>query len=163
MAWPKRENMVRGALIYAAGDTAAALLTGQFLWQRVLGMALIGGTLYAWEIPAWFAWIERRTSGQAGWRNAVMRTGYALAYFNPLWIARHLLFLAVFRGRAGDIDGGLLWTGMVSFGVNIPISAGANFVIQNWVSLRFRFVASAAFSGLMAVYYAMSAVWFGGR
>ncbi|MBU6122913.1 hypothetical protein [Hymenobacter siberiensis] len=47
-------NHVRGFLIYAAGDTAAALLLHQFSWLRLLGMALVGGLLYSTEVPAYF-------------------------------------------------------------------------------------------------------------
>jgi hypothetical protein len=36
----------------------------------------------------------------------------------------------------------------------------ANYVIQNKISLQWRFLASAIFSGLMAVYYALSELFF---
>jgi hypothetical protein len=43
-----------------------------------------------------------------------------------------------------------------SFLVNIPISFVANYIIQNRIKFDWRFVASAIFSGAMAIYYAYS-------
>ena len=152
--------MLRGGLIYTAGDTAAALLTGAFSPARTLGILLVGATVYAFEIPNYFRWIDRRVTGATGPGAAIRRTGLAMLYFNPLWIARHLLFIRLFSGQFNQIGWPLLHTGLTSFLVNIPISLTANYLIQNRVPLRWRFVASAAFSALMAVYYALSAVWF---
>jgi len=45
---------------------------------------------------------------------------------------------------------------MLSFVANIPISFVANYLIQNKFKLPWRFMASAIFSALMAIYYAMS-------
>ncbi len=90
------------------------------------------------------------------------RTGLALLYFNPLWIARHLLFIALLTGNTSSIGWGLLRLGAISFAVNIPVAFTANFLIQNMVPLRWRFFSSAVFSSLMAVYYALSGTIFGG-
>ncbi len=46
-----------------------------------------------------------------------------------------------------------------SFLINAPASLLVNYYIQNKVSAEWRFVASAIFSGVMAVYYAVSATW----
>ncbi len=155
---PLAHPRLRGALIYGGGDALAAWILGAFSPARCLGMTAVGALLYAWEIPAWFAWIDRRTAGRAGaaWR----RTGLALLYFNPLWIARHLLFILVFSGRAADIRWDVLGAGLQSFLVNAPVSLTANFLIQNRAPLRWRFTASALFSAAMAVFYACSEVWF---
>lgn len=156
-----RRDVANGALIYAAGDTVAALILGQFSPGRLLGMMLVGATIYAWEIPNYFRWIDHRTEGMPrGMRFALARTGLALLYFNPLWIARHLLFIAIFSGRWSTVHWGLLHTALLSWLFNIPLSAVGNAVIQVALPFRWRFVGSAVFSGLMAVYYALSGVWF---
>ncbi len=88
------------------------------------------------------------------------RTLMAMLYFNPLWIARHLLFIKLFTGRVEEINPGLLVVASWSFLVNIPVSLAANYLIQNHVKMKWRFLASAVFSSLMAVYYALSSVIF---
>jgi len=55
----------------------------------------------------------------------------------------------------------LLNIAFLSFAVNIPISFFANFIIQTKTKLHWRFVASATFSALMAIYYALSETIFG--
>lgn len=155
-------DVLRGVLIYSAGDTAASLILSCFSPWRLLGMMVIGGTVYAFEIPNWFRWIDIRTSALSGKRAALARTGLAILYFNPFWIARHLLFISLISGDISDVGWGLLRLGAVSFIVNAPIAFTANYLIQNRVPLRFRFAASATFSSLMAVYYALSATLFEG-
>lgn len=157
----KPSDILRGVLIYSAGDTAASLILSEFSLWRLLGMMAIGGTIYAFEIPNYFRWIDSRAAGQSGFRSSLHRTGLALAYFNPVWIARHLLFIAVVSGRWDQIDWNLLRLGLLSFSVNIPFTAGANYLIQNKLPLGWRFFASAVFSSLMAVYYALSRMLFG--
>lgn len=155
-------DILRGLLIYPAGDTVASLILSEFSPVRLLGMMVIGATVYAFEIPNWFAWIDHRTRGLNRLRGAMTRTGLALLYFNPLWIARHLLFIALLTGDTSSIGWGLLRLGAISFAVNVPVAFTANFLIQNLVPLRWRFFASAVFSSLMAVYYALSRTIFGG-
>jgi len=160
----ERRDVLNGAVIYAAGDTVAAAILGQLSVTRLLGMMLVGATVYALEIPNYFRWIDRRSEGMPrGLRFAAARTGLALLYFNPLWIARHLLFIAFFSGRWHTIGWGLLHTAFLSWLFNVPLSAIGNAVIQVALPFRWRFVGSAIFSGLMAVYYALSGVWFGAR
>lgn len=153
-----KANVIRGILIYSSGDTVAALLLGQFMWSRLAGLALVAATVYAFEIPNYFNWIDRKTA--AARFPATSRTALALLYFNPLWITRHLLFIKIFSRQWHAITWGLLQTGLISFLVNIPISALANYIIQNRIPLKWRFTASAVFSALMAIYYAVSAVVF---
>lgn len=159
-----RTNIVRGVCVYTLGDTAAMLILGQFSlgqfsWLRMLGVACIGGGLYALEIPAYFAWIARKTALLQGWRNALAKTALAWLYFNPFWIARHLLFLKLLSRQAIDWTGleALLHTAWWSFVGSIPISLAGNYVIQNVLPERHRFFGSAVFSGLTAIYYALSA------
>jgi hypothetical protein len=155
-----KANILRGMAVYAAGDAIAMVILGKFALLRMLGMMLLGGTVYAMEIPAYFAWISRKTSSVLGWRGQVLRAVLAWCYFNPLWIARHLAFAKVFSGAWSEISSALLLVALNSFLWSIPISFAGNFIIQNFVPERHRFLASAVFSGLNAIYYALSAVWF---
>lgn len=156
-----RHNIRSGAIIYAAGDTIATLILGQFSPVRTLGMMLIGATIYAFEIPTCFHYIDKYTANmKRGLRHAFTRTILAFLYFNPLWIARHLLFITILNGDFSAINAGLLKTALISWMFNIPISITGNAIIQLKIPLRYRFIASAIFSGLMAIYFAMSGVWF---
>ena len=62
-------------------------------------MMLIGATVYAFEIPNYFDWIVKKTQFLNGIKATLVKTGLAIAYFNPLWIARHLLFIKLFSGQ----------------------------------------------------------------
>ncbi|MBT3190967.1 MAG: hypothetical protein HN341_00270 [Verrucomicrobia bacterium] len=156
-----RRTALQGLLVYATGDTIATLILGQFMWSRLLGMMVVGSTLYAWEVPTVFRWIDRRTAAlPLGVGRSAYRTLLAVLYFNPLWIARHLLIIAIVCGNWDALQFGLLRTASLSWLVNIPISIVGNAVIQVWLPLRWRFFGSAIFSGLMAIYYALTGVWF---
>ena len=67
----------------------------------------------------------------------------------------------LFSGRPEAIDASLLTIGLTSFALNLPVALTANYLIQNRLPLRWRLTGSASFSALMAVYYALSEVWFG--
>ncbi len=155
-----KANILRGAIIYSSGDLIASILLGEFSIYRLIGMIVLGATLYALEIPNYFAWIEVKTKDISGIKKTLTKTGLAILYFNPLWIARHLLFIKLFSGNFNQIDLNLLKIAWFSFLVNIPISFVANYLIQNKVILNWRFLASAIFSALMAIYYALSEVIF---
>ncbi|MFK5889250.1 MAG: hypothetical protein QM486_00800 [Flavobacteriaceae bacterium] len=155
-----KNNILKGALIYATGDTIAAVILGEFNMMRLLGMMLIGATFYAFEIPNYFKWIETKTQNLKGLTYLLSKTGLAIAYFNPLWIARHLFFIKLFSGQFDALNWGLLSIALISFAVNIPISFIANFLIQTKTPLKWRFLASAIFSALMAIYYALSETLF---
>lgn len=152
---------VQGFLIYAAGDTAAALLLHQFSWLRLLGMALVGGLLYSTEVPAYFRWLDARVPVRpdGSQLRKTSRAALTLLYFNPLWIARHYVFLGVFGGTAETLSLALLPVAGRSFLLNAPVSLAANYYIQNRITTGRRFMASAVFSGVMAVSYALSAAW----
>ena len=154
-------NALRGMLIYGSGDTAAALILGEFSLSRMVGMLLVGAIIYAIEVPNWFHWIDKKVQDNRDWGSTLQRTGLALLYFNPLWIARHLLFIQLFAGHWQQIGWSLLSLGIYSFLVNIPITFIANYMIQNWLSFRWRFTASALFSACMALYYALAPLLFG--
>jgi len=151
-----KSNILKGALIYSAGDTIAAFLLDEFSIYRLLGMMFIGATIYAFEIPNYFAWIDRKTVRYNRIKKTLLKTGLAIAYFNPIWIWRHLLFIKIFSGNLDLVTIELFYIACISFLVNIPISFIANYIIQNRIQLRWRFLASALFSALMAIYYALS-------
>lgn len=117
---------------------------------------LIGATIYAFEIPNYFAWIDKKTINLNGIKKTLAKTSLAIAYFNPLWIFRHLAFIKLFSNNYEQINSGLLLIAFWSFLVNIPVSFVANYLIQNKVRLDWRFMASAIFSAIMAIYYALS-------
>ena len=148
-----KADIIRGLFIYAAGDTAAALLTCGFSITRLLGVMAVGGLIYSFEIPAWFSWLNLRFRG-------CKRTLMAVLYFNPLWIARHLCFISLFSGKTEDVSVNLLFIVIKGFAVNIPVVFAANYLIQNRISLKWRFLSSAVFSSLMAVYYPLCRVIF---
>lgn len=124
-------------------------------------MILVGATFYAFEIPNYFDWIVKKTEHQKGLKATLSKTGLAILYFNPLWIARHLLFIKLFSGQFELVGWNLLEIAFWSFLANILISFIANYVIQNQFILKWRFLASAIFSALMAIYYALSETFFG--
>jgi hypothetical protein len=152
-----KQNIIRGAVVYAIGDSIASTLMGQFSIIRLLGVALLGATLYAFETPNIFAWIDRVSKPESPFY-ALKKTGLAVLYFNPLWIARHLFILRLLSGL--PVSGGIFDIALESFTANIPVAFIANYVIQNRVPADKRFLASAIFSGLMAIYYALSEVIF---
>jgi len=119
-------------------------------------MMLIGATVYAFEIPNYFDWIVKKSEHLKGLKATLTKTGLAILYFNPLWIARHLLFIKLFSGKLEAIGWNLLEIAFWSFLANILISFIANYIIQNRFKLKWRFLASAIFSALMAIYYALS-------
>jgi hypothetical protein len=153
-----KTELIKGALLFGLFDTIAAVILGEFSWLRMCGMAAVGGSFYAIEIPSYFAWLEQRSSHMTAQRRAWFKSLMAVAYFNPLWIARHMCFIYLFNGQS--IDASVLNTAWQSFIYGMPVSAVFNYVIQNHISVRHRFLASSLFSGCMAIFYAVSAVYF---
>ena len=153
----KKANIFKGALIYSAGDSIAAFVLDEFSLYRLVGIMCVGATVYAFEIPNYFDWIVKKTQHLKGIKATLMKTGLAILYFNPLWIARHLLFINLFSGQVENINFSLLEIAFWSFLANIPISFVANYIIQNRFKIKWRFLGSAVFSAVMAIYYALSA------
>ena len=153
-----KKNIINGALIYAIGDTIAALLIHEFSWFRLLGMAIIGGTVYAFEIPNFYAWLEKRTENYPNPKKWLSKTLWATVYFNPLWIARHMLFILLLNLNFQGISWGIITIAFWSFLWSLPVTFLGNYLIQNQFSLKYRFIASSVFSGIMAVYYALSSL-----
>jgi hypothetical protein len=154
----KKVNVIKGAFVYSVFDAIASLTLGQFSWLRFFGIMIIGATIYSFEIPNYFAWIDVKCKKYQGHKRQIVKTLYALMYFNPLWIARHLLFIDLLTYGTADFN--LIQISLKSFIVNIPISLFANYFIQNKFKLSSRFIASALFSGVMAIYYAFSKTLF---
>lgn len=153
-AW---RDLLTGLLVYGSGDVVAALLTDQFSVQRCVGMASVGALLYGLEIPHYFRWVAQRAAHHPRGRAIAIRTGLAILYFNPLWVVRHLFFIALFSGQLHMVNAQLLAIAGQSFLSAIPITVSANLVIQNAIPLPFRFLASAVFSCGMAIYYPLIA------
>ncbi|MFC3193034.1 hypothetical protein ACFODZ_02155 [Marinicella sediminis] len=153
-----KSELIKGALLFGLFDTAAALMLGEFSWLRTFGMAAVGGTFYAIEIPSYFAWLEQRSQHMSQRQKALFKTGMAVVYFNPLWIARHMCFIYWLNGQT--IDLGVLHSAWQSFLYGMPVSAVFNYLIQNHIAIKHRFLASSLFSGCMAIFYAVSAVYF---
>lgn len=155
---PLTVMMALGAgLIYCGGDSAACLMTGQLSALRMLGVALLGATVYSVEIHYYFAWIRSRVLLPQSHPERIVRALLAVAWFNPLWISRHTFFLRGFSGELTDPGMNLLRMGLVSFALTLPISLAANYFIQNRVRPHRRLHASASYSAAMAVYYALMA------
>ncbi|NOQ16055.1 MAG: hypothetical protein GQ581_03265 [Methyloprofundus sp.] len=154
------KNAWIGGMVYALGDSVATLMTGDFQYPRMLGMLVLGGSLCAWEIPTYFQFLARRFDKPGYW-NAIKRTLLAAIFFNPLWIARHMIFIRVFSGRWQDIAFDILLIASQSFIYCFPISLVVNYINQNKVPLQWRFIVSSFYSALMAIYFALSEVLFG--
>lgn len=146
--------------MYGIGDSIATLIVNNFSWTRLLGVIVIGATIYALEIPNYFNWIETKINNKTPKKRAFQKTILALIYFNPFWIFRHLVLLKWFSNDFDFSYPGLLLISIYSFLINIPISIFGNFIIQNKISLKNRFLASGIFSALMAIYYALSETLF---
>lgn len=154
-----KANIIRGALIYCIGDTIATLISGDFNITRMLGIALMGGTIYAFEIPNFLLWLNDKDLGsslKAKWTRTILFT----LYFNPLWIARHVLLLELFSGNFERINWDLLSLGWDAFLYPLPIVIPANYIISNVIPYKWRFVGSTTFSGMMAIYYAVAPIIF---
>lgn len=151
----KWQDAATGALLFAAGDSIGSLISGDFLYQRMLGMMVLGGSLYAWEIPAYFAHLQRRFN-KPGYLNAFQRTLAAGLFFNPLWIARHMLFIKLFSGQWQTISLDILGLATLSFIYGFPFSMLVNYLIQNVIYLRWRFLVSSIYSALTVIYFALS-------
>jgi hypothetical protein len=156
------KNQVRGLIIYPLGDLIAQLILGEVNFYRTGIFAIVGCFIYSFEIGKWFGYLEKKI------KNPFLKTGLAVLYFNPLWIARHFLFIELalhpnlFTTGAGFLELliNAIQAGSRSFAGAILISFLANYLIQNRVPLKNRFLFSAVFSALMGIYYALSKVWF---
>jgi hypothetical protein len=164
----KTINLLIGWLLYPLGDLVGQLLLGKFEPERILVMTLVGGLLYRFEIPAWFRILDSVSIAgkKLTW---IGRTIGAMLYFNPLWIARHVLFiyLATHHFQIGsDFNSAIaviincLVVGLKSFVTNLPISVVGNLIIQTKLPVQYRFAGSATLSAIFAISYAIEYLLF---
>ncbi len=153
-----KTESIKGALTFGVFDTIAAIILGEFSWLRLVGMSLIGATVYAIEIPSFFAWIQDKSGAMSPIKGNWYKTLMTVIYFNPLWIARHMCFIYLLNQQA--ITWGVLGAAWQSFIYGMPVSVVVNYLIQNKVPMNHRFLVSSLFSGCMAIFYAVSAVIF---
>lgn len=149
----QKRHLITGFLVYGSGDLVASLLTHDFSFGRVLGMSCVGALWYGLEIPHYFRWLDQRSARPFIIPDAVLRPLLATLYFNPLWVARHLMLIMLFSGDGENISWDIFDTAVQLFLNAMPLALVANVVIQNVVPLSQRFLASALFSCFMAVFY----------
>lgn len=154
MAGIRWQDAVTGATLFALGDSIGTLISGDYLYQRMLGMMVLGGTLYAWEIPNYFQHLQRRFN-KPGYLNAFQRALAAGLFFNPLWIARHMLFIILFTGQWQTLSFDILVIASWAFIYGFPFSFLVNYMIQNVITMRWRFLVSSLYSAITVVYYAL--------
>nr|VFK34752.1 MAG: hypothetical protein BECKMB1821I_GA0114274_10837 [Candidatus Kentron sp. MB]VFK76924.1 MAG: hypothetical protein BECKMB1821H_GA0114242_10847 [Candidatus Kentron sp. MB] len=156
--WP---NIWQGAVTYSIGDAIAALILGEFSIYRMIGIAFVGGTFYAIEIPNYFRWIDNRVPDIGDLNNSIKRLVLMAVYFNPVWVARHLLFIYLFSGNCHQIGWGLVLMGTWSSIASLPIAIPVDYMIQNKIPYHWRHFSSGIFAGVLAIYYALTEVLFG--
>jgi hypothetical protein len=115
--------------------------------------------VYAFEIPNYLNWLGKRFY-KDDFYTKILSTVLFTLYFNPLWIARHLLVLNLFKGNFGQINWDLLRIGWDSFIYSFFFTLPINYIIINKIPVKWKFGATAVFSSSMAVFYALSEVIF---
>lgn len=137
-------------------DLLVQLSMHEFNAMRLVTVALAGGLVYRREIPTWFLQLDLANLSGVG------RTIGSLVYFNPLWIARHMLFIKIATSSWAEITSGALvfvalLIGIKSFLLNLPLSFAGNYIIQTKLPVDIRYLGSIVLSGLLAIIYAMMA------
>ena len=175
----RKINLLVGWLLYPLGDLLGQVLLGRFSLERTGVITLLGGLLYRFEIPRWFLMLDNyrpaskaillpftnKSGPRTGHLNWLGRTLGAMAYFNPLWIARHVFFIYLATHQFQLPDGlstvliDCLKVGWQSFLANLPISLLGNYLIQEKLPYQYRFAGSAGLSAFMASLYALE-YWF---
>ena len=161
------------ALIYPFGDVVAQLILGELSLWRFLSLCFLAFAFYIWEIPKWFNMLDSVKTEKSNLitklfltkdfrLNWLGRTFGAIAYFNPLWIARHMFFISLSKvscfclfGFVGLISSSLV-LGVKSFLANLPISIIGNYIIQVKLKSEYRFLGSVLLSSFMAICYALA-------
>lgn len=169
-----------GWVLYPLGDLIGQVIMGDPSLSRYITITVVGGVLYRFEIPKWFGFLDRfRLEKDSIQKHRLLRyfvneattdgpfkfnwlgkTIGAALFFNPLWIARHLFFIAVATTPFHDINwieilGSTLRAGSISFLTNLPICIIGNYFIQEHLSLKYRFLGSALLTTLLNIKYAM--------
>lgn len=176
-------NLVIGFTLYPLGDLIAQLIIGEVSAARLLALSLMGGLVYRLEVTAWFRLLDTatfspasakhnlarlllRADGAAFRLNWLGRTAGAWLYFNPLWIARHVFVIAIATTAWSQVQlttmlAAAVAVGAKSFVANLPLSLAGNYLIQERLPLRWRFLGSVVMSAVMAIAYALELAYFG--
>lgn len=170
-------------VLYPAGDFIAQLITGDISLPRLIALSLAGGTIYQFEVPRWFRWLDQRTFSatqleqwpflqwitlphEQHYRlNWIGRTLGAMSYFSPIWITRHMLILKIATTPWADlvwpaVIGSLFLASCKSFLVNLPFSILGNYIIQARLPLKYRFLGSIIMTGLFSIAFALAFKFF---
>lgn len=157
----KKRDAFWGGILLAFSDSFAAYLIDQFSWTRFLGMLILGATIYTLETVNVFHWIENTSLKRfSGIKAKLFKTLAILLFFNPFWIFRHYLFIDIFSGNFNTIEFPMLMTASVAYSVNIPFSFIMNYIIQNEIPLKHRYIGASFISALMVIFFALSKLWF---
>ncbi len=163
--------------LYPISDLIGQLIANQFNFSRVLVLALVGGLVYQREIPSWFRQLSdlQINPNLLGFRflhhfiekdkflarlNGLGRTVGSICYFNPLWIARHMVFISLATTSWKElVPGAVLFSaigaGTATFLVNLPLALFGNYLIQDKLPLRLRYFGSIILSATMSIIYAI--------
>jgi hypothetical protein len=157
----RKKDAFWGGLLLACSDSFAAYLINQFSWPRFIGMLILGATIYTLETVNVFHWIEKTSTDRyRGIKAKLFKTIAIILFFNPLWIFRHYVFIDIFSGNFNSIELAMLSTASFTYLVNIPFSFIMNYVIQNEIPLKHRFIGASMISAIMAIFFALSKLWF---
>jgi len=171
-------NNVAGWLVYPLGDLIGQLIGGNLNIARIVAIALAGGIIYRREIPAWFAFLVRfKVSPSTARRfpfmrlilkddadglklNWLGRTLGATIYFNPLWMARHMMIIMLathswvtFNWAQALADALVL--GVKAYVCNLPMTLVGNYIIQERLPFKYRLAGSSLLSALVSIVYAL--------
>ena len=152
-------TVILPVLVYPAGDAVAQSILGDINPYRSLALLIAAALFYSIEIPKWFGMLEKYCPNRFG------KTVGAVLYFNPLWIARHMLVIKF--GESYFNHSILLkeiplclMLGLKSFLANIPISIIGNYIVQVKVPFQYRFLGSVILTGIFAIVYAFAYKFF---
>ncbi len=175
-----RIDKLSGMIIYPMSDLIAQVILGDVSWLRIIFVTLLGRFVYAIEIPKWFGFLScwHKSSPPKGislkfwvkigkhyYFNWLTKTLGATLWFNPFWIARHMIVLELANIIAGKTNffsflSESIYLGSISFVGQFPIAMIVNYIIICRLSDKSRFIWSSIFSGLLAIYYAIGRVYF---
>ena len=175
-------DKISGWLLYPISDLIAQLIIGDVSLLRIFIVAVVGRYVYAIETPKWFGFLatwarlntpqglsrffwsksETESTYQFNWLSKTLGTTF---WFNPLWIARHMIILElanILTGKTGFISflPQALYLGSVSFLMQLPVTLVVNYIIICHLTERTRFFWASVFSGTLSIYYAVMKVYF---
>lgn len=164
--------------LYPLGDLIGQMISHNINFHRLIALALIGCVIYRREVPDWFARLNKMQIAEAqlkrfpwlnycvdssmpsGRLNGFGRTMGSVIYFNPFWIARHMLFIKLATTCWAElvpltIICSTVVLGIKSFLINLPLSYLGNYVIQAKLPLHLRYLGSVVLSTVLAIMYAL--------